>query len=359
MPYSELANPYDFANPVTKQTLLVGRSKELDEIKYYLNHAKTAPRPINLAVLGDRASGKTSILNITEIEARNRGFCVARVDLDEGDSHSELAFFLKIFDTTLTEVCSLGGYGGLSGRTYLTYRDMVDAYLVPDDLTFCPFVFPLQYAKAMSANNPHAQLSDTIFKRDLAAIRDETQKPVVIVFDECDVLAQSRVHLEKLRNIFMNTPGYLLVMTGTPALFPLMDDVFSPIVRQFKKISIGPFGETRDTETCIKRPLQDVGEFDLTALFDFDNVDQLEEIHDLTGGRPYEIQLLCHVLFRRVQEGRDSKMVLTLDVLDDLLKELETGQDLTNRPTLNVIRNLEPEALAALRVQGNRVLFTF
>ena len=32
-------NPYDFANPVSDISLLVGREKEMDEIKYYLDEA--------------------------------------------------------------------------------------------------------------------------------------------------------------------------------------------------------------------------------------------------------------------------------------------------------------------------------
>ena len=36
MELSESYNPYDFANPVSDTSLLVGREKEMDEIKYYL-----------------------------------------------------------------------------------------------------------------------------------------------------------------------------------------------------------------------------------------------------------------------------------------------------------------------------------
>ncbi len=76
MDLSETFNPYDFANPVAEANLLVGREKEMDEIKYYLDNTKSAPRPINIALLGPRASGKTSILNITELEAKARGFSI-------------------------------------------------------------------------------------------------------------------------------------------------------------------------------------------------------------------------------------------------------------------------------------------
>jgi Cdc6-like AAA superfamily ATPase len=63
MDFSKLHNPFDFANPVIDPKLFAGRKNELEDIEYYLNHAKSAPRAINLALIGDRASGKTSLLN--------------------------------------------------------------------------------------------------------------------------------------------------------------------------------------------------------------------------------------------------------------------------------------------------------
>ena len=92
---STVPNPYDFANPVSDADLFVGRDKEMDEMKYYLDHAKAASRPINIALLGERAAGKTSVLNMTQIEAEKRGFLAVRVDLDEGDAATNMGFFLK------------------------------------------------------------------------------------------------------------------------------------------------------------------------------------------------------------------------------------------------------------------------
>ncbi len=339
-----LPNPYDFANPVSDEDLFVGRKDELEEIRYYLDHAKTAARPMNLALLGTRASGKTSTLNISEVEGLKRGFCTVRIDLDEDDARSQLAFFMKLFDATLTAVCEMGGFGGTTGKTYDTYVDMVS---VPDDKTFCPFLFPLQYARAMGAGNTTLPVFDHNVRHDLLKIRGEVNRPVVLLFDEANVLAQSRVHLEKLRNIFMNTPGFLIVLTGTPDLFPVMDDVFSPIVRQFKKIEVGSFRRRSDTEECIRRPLEKI-KLDPADLFDFDDVHGVAEIHDLSGGRPYEIQLICHMLFRRVQAGRAGKMKLDLSVLEDVRRELETSQDTSARPILRSVRALGRRHLEAL-----------
>jgi hypothetical protein len=184
MDFSMLPNPYDFANPVTDPNLFAGRTSELDDIRYYLDHASRAPRAINLALIGRRASGKTSFLNVTQTEAQKRGFCVVRVNLDEGDARAQLPFFHKLFDSVLTTACETGAYGGLTGHTYDIYRDMVDAYDVPTDKTFCPFIFPIQYAKAMSVRNDDVALSDTAFGKDIVRIQVKLNMPIAILFDE-------------------------------------------------------------------------------------------------------------------------------------------------------------------------------
>jgi AAA+ ATPase superfamily predicted ATPase len=92
MDFSKMHNPFDFANPVNDPKLFAGRKSELEDIEYYLNHAKTAPRAINLALIGDRASGKTSLLNMIEGGARQRVFLPVRIDLDESDVETQLVF---------------------------------------------------------------------------------------------------------------------------------------------------------------------------------------------------------------------------------------------------------------------------
>src|SRR5207249_7066203 len=118
--------------------LFVGRQKEMEDLRYYLDQAAKAPRPINIAALGPRASGKTSLLNMIELDARVREFCVARVDLNEGDAESSMGFFFKIFDSILNAACGCtrpGGeslcFEGKAGKTYDVYLDMISTYRVP------------------------------------------------------------------------------------------------------------------------------------------------------------------------------------------------------------------------------------
>jgi hypothetical protein len=343
----KLANPYDFANPVADGELFIGRKEELSEIKYYLSQALLARRPTNIALIGNRASGKTSLLNVTEQDAKKLGLLTVRIDLDEGDAASQWAFFFKLFDSILSAACDHGAYGGKHANTFETYVDMTCSLSIPEDKTFCPFLFPIQYAKALGGNNLQAQVPDYSFRRDLEAVQAELNRPVVILFDEGNVLSKSRVHLQKLRNIFMNSRGYMLVLTGTPEMFPVMDDVFSPIIRQFRKINLDQFDDVEDTEELIRRYLQNAG-VDPDSLFDFDESNDLEDIHDLTGGRPYELQLVCHTLFRRVQQGRAQRMSLDLGVIEEVRQQLESAQKFADRPVLSKIRSLDTTTLNAL-----------
>ncbi|MBU4510519.1 hypothetical protein KJ830_05675, partial [bacterium] len=104
---------------------------------------------VNIALIGARASGKTSILNIAELEAKKKEFCTVRIDLDEGDNNTQVGCLFKLFDGILTEACKMDAFEGINGKTYDTYLDIVNTYIIPEDKTFCPFIFPIQYAKAM------------------------------------------------------------------------------------------------------------------------------------------------------------------------------------------------------------------
>lgn len=347
MKFAEFKNPYDFSNPVLDEELFIGRTNELKEIDYYLENAKKSKRPINIALLGPRASGKTSLLNITEIKAKKKGFCTVRIDLDEGDAKTQLGFFFKIFDGIFTSVCEKNVFGGLKGETYDTYLDMVNAYEIPKDKLFCPFLFPLQYAKAMNKRNYNVSLSDNSFKRDLDLIYKTISCPVIILFDEGNILAKSRILLEKIRNIFMNIPGYMLVFTGTSDLFPVMNEIFSPIVRQFKKINVGEFNDYEECEDCIEKPLEKAG-LNLYQISNLIPEKSKKEIIDLSGKRPYEIQLISHFLFKRVQMEITKDMRLDFNIIEDIIRELEISENISKRPILTEVCKLTKKQLQAV-----------
>ena len=85
MDKSKLPNPYDYANPVRDGNLFAGRGAELSRISYTLDQITPARPTSYLAISGERASGKTSLLNMVDIMAGQKEMLVVRVDLVPGD----------------------------------------------------------------------------------------------------------------------------------------------------------------------------------------------------------------------------------------------------------------------------------
>ncbi|HTV91967.1 MAG TPA: AAA family ATPase [Verrucomicrobiae bacterium] len=346
-------NPFDHINPVSDPSLFVGREEELADITYYLQQSKASPRPFNLAILGERGSGKTSLLNIAATKARDLDFCVARIDLNESDAKSPMSLLLKIFDTLLHEIVRMprpdnlehNCFGGEFGQVYSTYLDTVTSYALPDPL-HRTFTFPVQYAMAMAAGRFEAPVSENAFKSDLEKLRLEVGRPVALLFDECNVLGGERSLLQMLRNVFMNTHGYMLILSGTPALFPLMNEVFSPIARQFKRIELLPFKDRHETKRLILTPLQSVGIGPGTGS-GIERLDDsaLNDIHKITAGKPHEIQLVCHCILKKLESTGRSTFELSVDVLDEVLSELKKGVDLAGRPTISAIREMDEKQI--------------
>jgi hypothetical protein len=341
-------NPYDFANPVSQTELFVGRKVEMADISYYLRNNFYAPTPIHLAILGARAAGKTSFLNIIQKAAVDLGYCAVRINLDESDSASPNSLFIKLLDSIFISAVRGGAFNGIEGKTYDVYLDMRYSGKIPSDKLFCPLLSPMYYAKATASSTGEFIISDAAFEADLSTIATEVKKPIILLFDECNVLSQNRVNLEKLRNIFMNMKGYMLVFTGTEDFFPVMDDVFSPIMRQFKKVFVKEFDKEQSTIECIGSPLQSAAIEPDEVLEDDWHESLAPDIHKLSGGRPYEIQLICHILFKRVQNGQTSKMRLDVASLEAIRMELEGSQQMQNRPLTNEIRKLSKENLRTI-----------
>lgn len=324
-------NPYDFANPVSIANFFAGRKAELREIRYYLDQAGKAPRPINIVLSGDRSAGKTSLLNMIASQAADRGCCVARINLNEADA-DPYAFFAKIYDSILIAAMRQGKFGGLQGKCYRAYRGTMDGKQVDEfELLFPPHL--------VNAQANIRALSESTLEIDLRAISDEVGATIVLVIDECNVLARSRIELEMLRNVFMNLPGFMLAMAGTPSLFPVMEDVFSPIVRQFRKIPVEGFVNVDETLACIQNPLRFLG-FDVDKILLPSPNLLAQEVHRIAHGRPYEIQLLCHFMYKRVEQGDANSLRISLDLLDDVKVELEKQASGVDHGSLDALPRL-------------------
>ena len=293
-------NPYDFINPIKDPKRFAGREKELKEIRYYLELSTSeSPKYFHIALVGPRSVGKTSLLNMIEYMANELGLLAVKVPLNAEIVKNDVLFFKEIFDGILTKGAERGMYGGLSGKIYRAFRKAIDTLKIEAEM---PLLFGTAYIGFKKENI--TGVAQNILIHDLKKIHSEAKEKgiptIVLLFDECDLLSQNETLLQKIRNIFMEIEGYILIFSGTEKMFPAISEVFSPIPRFFKRINVENFKEFKETEECLLKPLNDAEKeaFDRTCIAD---------IHRITNGSPYEINLIAHYMYRRWREGKSQR----------------------------------------------------
>jgi tetratricopeptide (TPR) repeat protein len=71
-------------------------------------------------------------------------------------------------------------------------------------------------------------------------------------------------------------------------------------------------------------------------------------MHLLTGGSPYEVNLVSHYMYRRWNKQAGQKISLSIDVLDDVLKELETVRKIGHHDIADKVKTLWSDYLRVL-----------
>jgi hypothetical protein len=264
-------NPYDFTRPVREPSQLAGRREELRRLQGYLDLASGAtPRMTNLAILGPRGVGKTSLLGAAHQMASDRGLAVARIALDDELAASDRKFLTEVFAGLGVERPDLESNQAVI-RALRTAHDALRA-----------------------AGRPGAAL----------------------LIDESDLMEANRTLLQKLRNIFTEVDGYLLVFAGTLDRFPAVVDTFKPFGRFFEAIHLQGFPTFEDTWACLTEPLGAGGAEAVDR-------DSAADVHLLTGGMPYEVKLAAHYMFDRAAAEGAGVLRLTTAVLDRARPRLE------------------------------------
>lgn len=341
----ERQNPYDYTNAVTDMAVFAGRQKEIEEIEYCLN-LSLHRRPIymNMALIGERASGKTSLLNKSRHLADTKGFLTTKINLDNSVVQNDINFFSAIINGIMLEGCKRGMYDGLSGRVYQTFRVMQDLLTLDASVVNMAYVrlqFPTLYIGTTLRREYDRPIPQHILLHDFCELYGEAQErgipAIVLLFDECDLFSLNETLLQKIRNLFSECKGYILVFAGTEKMFPKLQEVFSPVPRQFKKIPVGDFSRKREVMECVLKPL---APWETTLLIG----ETLSDLTSLSGGNPYELQLVCFYMYQRYEREQTDHMAISREVLEDVYSELERLQKKGERKAIDLTRELtEPE----------------
>jgi hypothetical protein len=338
-----LRTPYDYANPVQADEVFAGRHTELAKIGYLLDQAGTTQPVGYVALHGQRAAGKTSLLNKAELLARNRSYLPVRINLVPANAEPA-RFFATMYEELIGAVSKAGDLATPDGRkiTPRLVRRIIEGGAVDDD-------FPLEFPENLAHAGAGGQISEMALRNDLEYLLDHVGRPIVLLIDEAQLIADRPDVLSMLRTLGMRLHGYVLVLAGTPELLDRIREVFDHLLRQFEFVKVERFAESDDVQHCMTLPLESLR---LTPAKCFsERIGNVAvDLMRLTDGNPYEIQLFCHIMFARWQTGLTDQMELSPEALDDVRATLGIGSQDLERPLVSAVQRMSEEALRALNV---------
>lgn len=339
-------NPYTL-QPVRKRESLAGRTEELRKCEYYLSLLSQG-QSHHLALIGNRGTGKTSLLNATESIARDFNLLPVRVDLNEQKAKAPGPFWMEVYAALLVQLGRLGCWGGAQGEIYAALFTMIHARKA---VSLDKVVLHFPYAAATYQGDLEKMFcSDSLLLNDLEALQQELSRHsvrgIVLLIDEADCLGANLPLIQMFRNVFQRNQFSCVVLAGTEAVFPTLSEVFSPIPRQFHRISVQPFAHRNQTLELIIKPLESSDASRVAA----PDRETINELHELCAGDPAELQLYCHHMYRLLEHQQsirktDSEMSLSPAVFREILKEYRASAPSNADGVLNAIEALPDDVL--------------
>jgi hypothetical protein len=158
-------------------------------------------------------------------------------------------------------------------------------------------------------------LKETLYL--IEKIAEKRKKKVIIVIDECQVIAEFEGHrIEKLfRTVIQQQRLATYVFSGSKqhVLKAMVNQKTRPFYRQLSPMTLGPI-PFEAFSPFIKKGFSKIARIDDRAI---------EEIYRFTGGNPQRTQQVCHFLFVQAQDGKKPTSEQVKKVVTDLCLTLD------------------------------------
>lgn len=328
-------NPYTYQEPVQQLSELVGRDDIIEEIEYYLEQAEHS-QYYNLAISGERGVGKTSVINATKEIARGRDFLAVDIPVNQMNTDDELQFFKDLIEVIL----EAGVEQDQINQSLLTkFRDIISGVDANPEFSLG---YSSTYVKLTSGDTSNSvSLPTREVVDDLENIfQDKVNVPgIAVIIDDIDLLGDSKQILRKLESIVSEIEGYFLIVSGEDLSETFPEDL-TPISQTFTTLHLESFEEVGNTQKTLLQPLSEQleEEFDESCVND---------VHQISDGSPYEIQLIAHHMYRQYEHGEDS-ITLTSEVLDKVAESLDRLRKREHHKVASRIKQLTEDQLSLL-----------
>ncbi len=262
-------NPYIYGSPVEGEKAFFGRQKELEQII----QAVTKPTKQDILIVGERRTGKTSLLN----QLQNRldiPLIPIYVVLNTSEESTTESLLKLILQETLYNLIK---------RNILRDKKIEEIYFKNSD-------FIKQYKQIISE----------------AKVNIDNLK-IILLLDEADYLLkvkqkQSNVIDERIQNILRAAlqssdigTDLRAVVAATTDLSTYISQHSSPFYNHFRFVPLKPLS-VKETEELIVKPASMLS-------YSYEPI-AIEKITRLSGGQPYYAQAICYEAFENAAHNQ-------------------------------------------------------
>jgi AAA+ ATPase superfamily predicted ATPase len=298
-------NPFTPGHTVDPE-FFAGRKEEIEKFRMFLKNAREG-NPMNMAIIGERGIGKSSLLRMCESLARASGCIVVRTDLDTS--------VLTVNDLIVTTLQAIKQEGEAYSKIFKASekaKKFFDTYKVSAGIMGVSLGVDRRHQTSSHEVRSELQKVWRIVKEYVGAI--------VIMLDEAEQLEVIEGSLQFLRNTFSRLAeeraNFMLVLSGKLSLFRKIKEIHSPLARFFNPVSLSELTPQESIE-AIEKPLA-------SSTFKFsDEVKNM--IVGASQGHPYIIQLfgfyLCEKATSQLIDNDAYEATLPM-VMDGLAKQL-------------------------------------
>lgn len=335
------SNPFDFRTPVRDRRLLAGREQEIEEVDEFLRAAAIG-KPSHFSLFGPSGMGKSSLLNTVIQVAEERNLLPIKIELREAIVESPITFYVTIFDAALNALLDIGAidtstplWTAWTEHTLLGNSDFdaLDPYL--------------QVGLMMAARMAGRVVDDvpsSVLRRDLATIANLAApkgiRGLVLCMDSAERLDDNRDLAPSLMELAQSGSSLTIVTAAEQS-----GQLQSVAPRVWAQIEVGPFSGSGAVVDAITRPLAEGQDLELELA---PTLRTAYDIHLLTEGRPYEVNLVNYFIWEAINQGEQSDFVLSEAVLERVMHELEQRGRHEASSAVTSIRNLTSDDLVSL-----------
>lgn len=308
-------NPFTPGHTVDPQ-FFAGRKEEIEKFKMFLKNTREG-NPMNLAILGERGIGKSSLLRMCENLARTERCIVVRIDLD--------ASILTVNDFVMATLRAIKQEGEAYSKIFKAserVKTFFDTYKISTGIM----------GVSLGVDR-HQQISSHEVRSELQKIWDMVNgsvSAIVIMLDEAEQLERIGGSLQFLRNTFSRLAeekaNFMLLLSGKLSLFRKIKEIHSPLARFFNPISLSELTSQESIE-AIEKPLA-------FSKFKF-NGEVKNMIVKASEGHPYVIQFfgfyLCEKANGQIIDKNVYEATLPI-IIDGLTKQLFEDHYQTSSP---------------------------